>query len=88
MNPTEPKINSLSEKQLHSKGHTTTPFLTEIEDQPSRNKSTVEVCRYFGQQTPHRGKCKARGATCNKCKKKGHFAVVFQSKPYKPVQSI
>ncbi|CAB4025889.1 PREDICTED: uncharacterized protein K02A2.6-like, partial [Paramuricea clavata] len=39
-------------------------------------------------QRPHKGRCKARGATCNKCKKKGHFAVVCQSKPYKAYKPI
>ena len=53
-----------------------------------RNKGTVVVCKYCGQQRPHKGRCKARGATCNKCKKKGHFAVVCQSKPYKAYEPI
>ena len=88
MDPAASEINSASEQQCESKGRTTAPFQTDIKAQPARNKSTVEVCRYCGQQTPHRGKCKARGATCNKRKKKGHFAFVCQSKPAKTVRSI
>ena len=61
------EINSVSEQQFESKDRTTAPFRKDIKEQPARNKSTVEVCRYCGQQTPHRRKCKARGATCNKC---------------------
>ena len=38
-----------------------------------RPKPTVQVCRYCGKQTPNRRKCKAKGATCNRCQKKGHF---------------
>ena len=53
-----------------------------------RSKSTVQVCRYCGRQTPHRGKCKAKGATCNRCQKKGHFAEVGQSKLYKQVKRV
>ena len=53
-----------------------------------RPKSTVQVCRYCGKQTPHRGKCKAKGATCSRCQKKGHFAVVCQSKPYNEVKWV
>ena len=71
IDPAAPEINSVSEQQFESKGRTTAPFRTDIEEQPARNKSTVKVCRNCGQQRPHRGKCKAREATCNKCKKKG-----------------
>lgn len=46
------------------------------------NKSTkmVELCRYCGETTPHKGSCKARGATCNNCGKKNHFSRVCESK--------
>ena len=74
IDPDAPEINSVSEQQFESKGRTTAPFRPDIDEQPARNKSTVEVCRYCGQQTPHRGTCKAREATCNKCKKKELFA--------------
>jgi len=47
---------------------------------PNRKPHSVEVCRYCGYQIPHKGNnCPARGATCNKCHKKNHFAVVCQT---------
>ena len=70
MDPAASEINNVSEQQFESKGRTTAPFRTDIKKQPAQNKSTVEVCRYCGQKTPHRGKCKARGATCYNARKK------------------
>lgn len=89
-NTVEPaEVNNVSKQQFQSKGDKIPVYRGESKDQQhQRNKSTVEVCKYCGQQTPHQGKCKARGATCNKCRKRGHFAVVCQSKPYKPVEQL
>ena len=39
----------------------------------NRRKNVIEICRYCGDKMPHKGRCKARDATCNHCKMKGHF---------------
>ena len=44
---------------------------------PRRSKDS---CRYCGEMTPHKGMCKARGAICNKCGKRNHFAKVCEAK--------
>eukprot|EP00795_Rhopilema_esculentum_P008818 gene8818-15293_t len=50
---------------------------------------TIEICRYCGERTPHKGKCKAMGATCKSCNKKNHFASVCESrKSTKPVKTV
>ena len=83
-NTMEPSIHKIDTQQTG-----TAPVqLSATKYDTQRSKSTVQVCRYCGRQTPHRGKCKAKGATCNRCQKKGHFAVVCQSKPYKQVKRV
>ena len=58
----------------------------------NRNKNrTFEICRYCGDKTPHVSRCKARGATCNHCGKKGHFEKVCESKErttQKPINTV
>ena len=89
LEPAVPEVNSLCKRRFESKGDQTPTGREESKDQQlQRDKGTVEVCKYCGQQTPHKGRCKARGTTCNKCKKKGHFAVVCQSKQYKLYKPI
>jgi hypothetical protein len=89
LEPVEPAVNTVSKRSHETKGGYTQTSQEETHDrQIHRNKGTVVVCKYCGQQTPHKGRCKARGATCNKCKKKGHFAVVCQSKTYKAYKPI
>ena len=54
-----------------------------------RDPSLQFGCAVIVANRPHRGKCKVKGAiTCNRCQKKGHFAVVWQSKPYKQVKRV
>ena len=93
LEPADPEVHSMSKRQRESRHDDTPTGRQETKDhETSRNKGTVEVCKYCGHQTPHKGRCKARGATCYKCKKKGHFSVVCQSKPYKqynkPVEQL
>ncbi len=84
LQPADPEVHSMSKRQRESRHDDTPTGRQETKDhQPPRNKCTVEVCKYCGHQTPHIGRCKAKGATCHKCKRKGHFSVVCQSKPYK-----
>ena len=45
-----------------------------------KKNHTIELCRYCGDRVPHNGRCKACNATCNHCKKRGHFEKVCESK--------
>ena len=56
----------------------------------SKPKSkTFELCRYCGERMPHKGKCKAMGATCNNCQKRNHFASVCEAKKQiKPIKMV
>ena len=51
-----------------------------VEQQHKSKGKTIEICRYCGERSPHKGKCKAMGATCTSCNKKNHFASVCESK--------
>ena len=86
LEPTETVIHSIAKPQRKANDSPNTS--SRQEQTVHRSSDSVEVCKYCGRQTPHKGKCKARGATCNKHRKKRHFAVVCQSKPFKSVEQI
>ena len=48
---------------------------------------TIEICRYCGERTPHKGKCKAMSATCKSCNKKKIILLVFVSHENQQSQS-
>ena len=46
-----------------------------------KKKKISKVHKYSCREpTPHKGSCKAKGATCSACGKKNHFAKVCESK--------
>ncbi len=74
LEPAYPEAHSMSKRQRESRRDDTQTGRQETKNrQTPRNKGTVEVCKYCGHQTPHKGRCQVRAATCYKCKRKGHF---------------
>ena len=62
----EAEVKALAEEKPKDKRH---QEHTQKRRDGSIAKNTIEVCRYCGQQTPHKGRCKARGVTCKKVSK-------------------
>ncbi len=74
LEPAYPEVHSMPKRQRESRRDDTPTGRQETKDrQTPRNKGTVEVFKYCGHHIPHKGRCQVRGATCHKCKKKGHF---------------
>lgn len=46
----------------------------------NENETSNSLCYFCGNMYPHKGRCRAKGKTCDNCGKLNHFASVCRSK--------
>ncbi|CAB4011562.1 Transposon Ty3-I Gag-Pol poly [Paramuricea clavata] len=67
--------------QTKGRYHKQNPRSQETKGPHTPPKKSGDKCNWCGHERHDRKVCPARSVTCNKCKKKGHYQAVCQSKP-------